>query len=76
MEPALLLRPLAHIQLRKIFDSKIELIISDNGVGIPEDIDFSNTPSLGMLLVNDLVRQIDGNIDLKREGGTSFQITF
>lgn len=65
-----------HIQLRKIFDSKIELIISDNGVGIPEDIDFSNTPSLGMLLVNDLVRQIDGQIDLKREGGTSFKIAF
>lgn len=64
------------IKLRKIFDGKIELVISDNGVGIPEDIDFSNTPSLGMLLVNDLVRQIDGQIDLKREGGTSFRITF
>jgi len=64
------------IRLRKIFGTKTELIISDNGVGIPEDIDFSNTPSLGMLLVNDLVKQIDGQIDLKREGGTSFRITF
>lgn len=64
------------IKLRKTINSKFELVISDNGVGIPEDIDFSNTKSLGIQLVNDLVRQIDGHMDLKRERGTSFQITF
>jgi PAS domain S-box-containing protein len=64
------------IKLRKSLNSKYELVIGDNGVGIPKDIDFSNTKSLGIQLVNDLVRQIAGHMDLKRDGGTSFQITF
>ncbi len=64
------------IKLRKSFNSKFELFIGDNGVGIPGNIDISNARSLGMQLVNDLVKQIEGQLDLKRDGGTSFQITF
>ena len=63
------------IRLQNTLNNKFKLVISDNGVGIP-NIDFSNAKSLGMQLVNDLVRQIDGHMDIKREGGTFFQITF
>ena len=62
--------------LRKIAKGKFELVISDDGVGIPEEIDFLNSSSLGIQLVNDLVKQIDGKIDLIRERGTLFKITF
>ncbi len=64
------------IELHKSFNSKFELVIGDNGVGIPKNIDLSNTRSLGIQLVNDLVRQLDGQVDLKRDKGTTFQITF
>ncbi|MGD2249363.1 MAG: PAS domain S-box protein [Candidatus Methanofastidiosia archaeon] len=64
------------ITLRSIGDS-IELKISDNGVGIPEDIDFRNTKSLGLHLVTILVEdQLGGEIHLDRRCGTTFTITF
>ena len=53
-----------------------ELTISDNGIGFPEDIDFRNTNSLGLQLVNTLVEQIDGEITLDYIQGTKFTIIF
>ncbi len=54
-----------------------ELIISDNGIGIPETINFkNNTLTLGLRLVNNLVDQLDGTIDLNRTHGTKYTIKF
>ncbi|MCM1987782.1 histidine kinase dimerization/phosphoacceptor domain -containing protein [Methanococcoides seepicolus] len=52
------------------------LTVSDNGSGIPDDIDFRDTESLGLQLVTNLVEQIDGNIELKKDNGTKFIIQF
>jgi PAS domain S-box-containing protein len=52
------------------------LIVSDNGVGISENIDFENTDTLGLQLVNILLDQLDGKIELKRDKGTQFIISF
>jgi len=60
----------------KIVDDFYELTICDNGVGIPEDIDFFNTDSLGLQLVNSLTDQIDGKIEFDRSNGTKFTIIF
>ncbi|HPS23876.1 MAG TPA: PAS domain S-box protein, partial [Methanoregulaceae archaeon] len=53
----------------------ITLVIQDDGVGIPADIDWKNTTSLGMRLVTSLIDQVDGTITLDRESGTTFTIT-
>lgn len=54
-----------------------ELIISDNGIGLPEDIDIKNIESsLGLRLVNSLVNQLDGTIELDRRHGTEYNINF
>ena len=55
---------------------QLELTIADNGVGLPDDLDYKNTDSLGLQLVYDLVRQIDGENELDRSHGTQFKITF
>lgn len=52
------------------------LTIADNGVGFPDDIDFKETDSLGLQLVNNLVEQLDGTITLDRNDGTKFIIVF
>ncbi len=52
------------------------LTVSDNGKGIPEGIEFQNADSLGLQLVNILVEQIDGCIELKKNSGTEFTIWF
>lgn len=54
----------------------LTLTFSDNGKGIPENVDFRNTDSLGLQLVNALVDQIDGSLDLERGNGTKFTIKF
>jgi PAS domain S-box-containing protein len=57
-------------------DGGYKLQIRDTGVGFPEAIDFMETESLGLQIVNDLVKQLEGKIQLKRKGGTIFHITF
>ena len=60
----------------KIKDDYYQLNISDNGIGFPENIDFKNTESLGLQLVNSLTDQIDGEIELDNTNGTEFKIKF
>ncbi|MBI3608266.1 MAG: PAS domain S-box protein [Nitrospirae bacterium] len=52
------------------------LVVSDNGVGFPATIDFRTTTSLGLQLVCALVEQLAGTIELERNGGTTWKITF
>jgi PAS domain S-box-containing protein len=56
--------------------SLFSLTISDNGKGIPENIKFETLESLGLQLVSTLVDQLDGKIEIKREKGAEFKITF
>jgi len=57
-------------------DKQLTLIIADDGVGFSEDIDFENTKTLGLQLVNTLVNQLDCRIELDSTSGTKFIITF
>jgi PAS domain S-box-containing protein len=50
------------------------LSVSDNGVGIPEHIDFCNTESLGLQIVYILTGKLEGTISLTRTNGTKFSI--
>jgi two-component system, sensor histidine kinase PdtaS len=52
------------------------LEIGDDGIGIPDDFDIEKSNSLGMLLVNSLTSQIRGELELKRDHGTTFIIKF
>jgi PAS domain S-box-containing protein len=52
--------PAMHVQYR------------DNGVGIPATLDWKNTKSLGLRLVNTLVDQLNGTVELDRRAGTQF----
>jgi PAS domain S-box-containing protein len=52
------------------------LEISDNGVGIPAEKDPLESDSLGLQLVNSLTEQLHGNLELDRDNGTCFKLTF
>lgn len=54
-----------------------ELTVSDDGVGIPENINLEETPeTLGLMLVNSLISQLDGSIEFNQDYNTEFKINF
>lgn len=57
-------------------DERYILIIKDNGIGLPKQLDIQNVETLGMQLVQSLVQQISSTLVLERESGTSYKITF
>jgi PAS domain S-box-containing protein len=63
-------------QNNEMHNSLFCLTVSDNGKGIPEDLELEDIESLGLQLVTTLVDRLDGQIELKRSHGTEFKITF
>ncbi|MBA4384942.1 MAG: hypothetical protein C0410_09415 [Anaerolinea sp.] len=64
------------VSLSEIIDNHFRLIVSDNGIGLPNNIDPHNTKTLGLQLVNLLVEQLNGTMKIVRRNGTQFHITF
>jgi PAS domain S-box-containing protein len=52
------------------------LVVSDNGIGMPEGFDIDKSETLGLLLVNSLVSQLRGTMEIDSNEGTTYQITF
>lgn len=50
--------------------------VSDNGVGLPDDFDLNEAATLGMQIVQDLVDQLNGVVNVRTENGTTFEIIF
>lgn len=65
------------IIIRETGDREIEVMVSDNGVGIPKELDPLGTHTLGFQLITTLVRyQLEGSITINRKCGTCFLIRF
>jgi two-component sensor histidine kinase len=58
------------------YNDLITLIVADNGVGIPNNFQIEKVSTLGLNLVTNLVKQIEGEMIIKKENGTSFTIEF
>ncbi|MBN1938822.1 MAG: PAS domain S-box protein, partial [Candidatus Aminicenantes bacterium] len=52
------------------------LTVSDDGVGLPPDLDVAKPSNLGLQIVQSLVEQLDGTMEVVRRGGTTFRIRF
>ncbi len=64
------------IGLRHLGDAAYELSVADNGVGFPKGLDPARTTSLGMQLVHTLSNQLDGEVVVEQNGGTTVRVTF
>ncbi len=64
------------VVMKKAEGNKVMLQVKDDGVGLPQELDPKRTESLGLMIVYTLAKQIDGRIELRREGGTDFRIIF
>jgi len=64
------------IEFSKLADGKLKLIVSDNGIGLPDNFDIENAESLGLQLVTTLVTQVSGELKIDTSNGTEFNIVF
>ncbi|MDP3567540.1 PAS domain S-box protein [Sediminibacterium sp.] len=58
----------------KTENNTIHLEVADDGVGIPSDLDYNNTNSLGLQLVNTLIDQLGGEIKFKTKKGKETKV--
>jgi PAS domain S-box-containing protein len=56
--------------------NEYELMIKDNGISLPENIKIGNTETLGLQLIKTLTTQLDAQVDIIRDNGTTFLIKF
>jgi two-component sensor histidine kinase/DNA-binding NarL/FixJ family response regulator len=64
------------IRVSAVDQGLITLTVADDGVGLPPGMDFRDTESMGLQLVNMLTKQLHGEISLLNEGGAAFTIRF
>ncbi len=55
---------------------RLLLTVADNGVGLPEKLDYRNAQTLGLQLVSALVEQLDGSLAVNNDAGARFTISF
>jgi two-component sensor histidine kinase len=67
---------LIKIQLSRESETHAILCISDNGQGIPEDLDLAKTDTLGLQLVHLLTDQLGGKLTINRANPTAFVLRF
>ncbi|MTI87094.1 MAG: hypothetical protein FH748_03905 [Balneolaceae bacterium] len=64
------------IKFFRLNKSMIQLVISDNGIGLPDSVDLENPTSLGYMLIKAFVDQLRGTLDMDTSSGTEFKVTF
>jgi len=64
------------VELRRDGEHGVLLAVSDDGVGMPDKFDLKDSPSLGLSLVYTLVEQLEGQVEIIREAGTTFRVCF
>lgn len=64
------------IRLYKKGNEWLEMLVTDNGIGLPEDFSWDASNTLGIELIKTLVEQINGTIEINNAMGTTFKITF
>ncbi|HMQ78052.1 MAG TPA: PAS domain S-box protein [Ignavibacteria bacterium] len=64
------------IEIKKLENRSYELVYNDNGVGASEDKIAENPSKLGILLINTLVEQLEGDVETRYGDGAEFKLTF
>ena len=65
------------VSLRSTGKDKFELVVGDDGVGMPQHLDFRSVETLGMHLIILMAEdQLRGTIELDITDGTEFTVTF
>jgi len=64
------------IKMKKSCGRTVEISVKDSGVGLPDAVKIAKSKGFGLSLVNMLVQQLHGKLNIVKNGGTEFRITF
>lgn len=64
------------IKLKAGSDNMVQLDVSDNGIGIPEEFSLEEATSIGTWVINVLLRKLNSTVEINSAEGTSFSIRF
>lgn len=64
------------VRFKSEIGNQINMEVSDNGIGLPEQFSVNKTKSLGLKLVKNLTKQLNGKLNINSEGGTAVKIIF
>jgi PAS domain S-box-containing protein len=64
------------VSLHQLNEYEFVLSIRDNGIGLPADFDRKKVKTLGLTLIQGLVKQLSGSIEINSHQGTEFKIQF
>jgi two-component sensor histidine kinase len=64
------------VEVQSAPEHQLVLRVSDNGIGLPAAADPQNAETLGLLLVRNLTRQLDGHMSVSSGQGTIIEIVF
>jgi len=64
------------ITLRCADDDRVTMRVADNGIGLPTDLDWRQSRSLGLRIVNILARQLMGTVHREPGAGADFSLIF
>jgi two-component sensor histidine kinase len=62
------------VSMQPLDTGRLQLIVADDGIGLPASVPFPSVTSLGLHIVATLVAQLDGTVEVVRQPGTSFQM--
>jgi len=64
------------ITVKQLAKDRYDVIVRDDGPGLPPEVDWKNPGSMGLQLVTWLVQQLGGTLSVTSERGACFHISF
>ena len=64
------------IVLKRLDEKRAWLQVKDDGVGLPEGVDWKKPKTMGLIIIEALVEQLEAKMEIIREGGTDIRLTF
>jgi PAS domain S-box-containing protein len=69
-------KPELILGLEELDENTVKILVSDNGIGLPENFKIEESNTLGLQLVQTLVEQVDGELKIENIDGVKYLITF
>ncbi|MFL5752854.1 MAG: sensor histidine kinase, partial [Bacteroidia bacterium] len=67
---------MVNAEIKELQDGCHQLVVQDDGIGLPANFMLGRSNSLGLEIVQSLTEQIDGELKIISGNGAKFEITF